>query len=143
MPSLRILKSVTYNLGHHYLSLMNYRHDDYVVEHLFKTAKATGASRVAINVLECTIEPAEFSFPAIQESVADLKHFLWYLTTSQGLPGESVRGAWLSIEFDLSRTQMCQTVPGLELAVYKCETRLEDLNGKEYLASVSEWWKYG
>jgi hypothetical protein len=63
MPNYKALKSVAHNLGHSYLSLMNHEGVDYVVEHLFKTARRYGITHVEIDVLNGSISPAELSSP--------------------------------------------------------------------------------
>jgi len=69
MAKYKVLKSVAHNLGHSYLSLMNYVDGDYIVEHLFRQARETGETRVEIDVLAGTIAPAVFQTPVLAESV--------------------------------------------------------------------------
>jgi hypothetical protein len=142
MARYKVLKSVAHNLGHSYLSLMNYVNDDYIVEHLFRRAKETGEPRVEIDVLQGTIEPSAFQIPVLTESVARERSWLGRLVQTGGAALDMVSAVRMEIVFDLAATRPSPNVPGLELAAYQCTVEIVDDRGRRHVASVPEWWRY-
>ena len=142
MASYKVLKSVAHNLGHSYLSLMNYVSDDYIVEHLFRRAWETGETHVTIDVLGGTIDPPAFRTPVLVDSVARQRAWLGRLVQSSGAALDMVSAARMEIAFDLAAARPHPTVPGLELAAYTCTVEIVDDRGKRHVASVPEWWRY-
>lgn len=138
MPSLKVLKGVAHNLGHHYLSAMNWQHNDYVLNHLRRRAWETRRDRIEIDILNLSIQPAGFSNSVIEESVELLKQFLTYLLGTQNLPANSVQGAKLVLAFQFPEGVEPAYPEGLGIDAYTCEVTLVDQRGKEYRASVSE-----
>ena len=142
MAKYKVLASVAHNLGHSYLSLMNYVSDDYIVEHLFRRARETGETRVRIDVLEGTIEPPAFQTPVLVDSVARERAAFGRLVQTGGAALDMVSTARMEIVFDIAATRPSPTVPGLELAAYRCTVEIVDDRGKHHVAEVPEWWRY-
>lgn len=142
MAKYKVLKSIAHNLGHSYLSLVNYQADDYIIEHLFRTAREANEPHVKIDVLRGTIEPSAFQTPVLLESVAQQRVFLGHLVQRQGAVLDMVTSARISIDFDFARTRLSRSVPGLELAMYNCIVEIVNDRGKSHIASVPEWWRY-
>ena len=143
MPSYKVLKNIAHNLGHSFLSLMNYRADDYVVEHIFRTVRAANAPHVRIDVLKATIEPPALRSEIIQEAAVDARAWFEDLAVSQGSSLDYIRSVEIRIDFDFGATQMDQHVPELELAAYDCVVEIVDNRGKSHIGKVPEWWRYG
>ena len=142
MARYKVLKSIAHNLGHSYLSLMNYVDGDYIVEHLFRRAKETGESRVRIDVLRGTIQPEAFQTPVLAASAARERAAFGRLVQSGGAALDMVAAARMEIVFDLAGTRARWTVPGLELAAYRCRVEIVDDRGRHHTADVKEWWRY-
>ena len=142
MAKYKVLRSVAHNLGHSYLSLMNYVDGDYIVEHLFRRARETGEARVEIDVLQGTIEPAAFQTPVLVDSVARERTWLGRLVQSGGAALDMISAARIEIVFDLAATRPSPNMPGAELAVYRCAVEIVDDRGKHHMANVPEWWRY-
>lgn len=142
MPSHKVLKSIAHNLGHSFLSPMNYGLDDYVVEHLFKAARAADKPYICIDLLNGVIEPPELRKPAIQEAVARYRAWLPRMVLSQGSSPEFVRSARIDVCFDFSKVHPYRFVPQLTAPVYEAVVRIVDDRGKEYESKIPEWWRY-
>ena len=140
MPRYKVLKSVAHNLGHAYLSLMNYRAGEHVVTRLYHTARQCGEPRIEIDVRRGTIEPACFQTPVLCASVADLSGWFGHAVHSQGSALEMVDSVCMTIEFDLARTHR-HPVTRHAVEVYWCEVEIVDVRGKRHTATVREWWR--
>ena len=141
MARYKALRSVAHNLGHSYLSLMNYVQDDYIVEHLFRRARETGQTRIHIDVLRGTIDPPAFRIPVLTDSVERERAMFGRLVQSGGAALDMVSAVHMEIEFDLA-ARPSPTVPGLVLAAYACTVEIVDDRGRRHVASVPEWWRY-
>ena len=142
MASHKVLRSVAHNLGHSYLSLMNWRGENYVVEHLYQRAKSTGESEVRIDALAGTIEPPAFQIPVLLESVAGLRGAVARMVQTGGAALDLVSSVRMVIRFDLHARKYSDRVPDVELAVYDCTVEILDERGKQHVATVKEWWRY-
>ena len=47
----KVIKSAAHNFGHSFVSLMNYRGDDYVMSHLARLVVETGRSEVSVDLM--------------------------------------------------------------------------------------------
>lgn len=72
MVKLKLLKSIGHNTVHSFLSLMNYRDDGYVIEHLYYIANEKNMESVIIDILGESIKPEAFENPVIKGSLNDL-----------------------------------------------------------------------
>ena len=142
MPSRKVLKSVAHNLGHSFLSLMNYWADDYVVEWLYRTAKKTSIPNCRIDFTKGTIDPAEFRIAPVQQSVEQTRSWLPQFIESHGAEPGFVKSLVMDLTFDLTKTRMSKHVQKLELAVYDCRMKLMDDRNKLHTTQVVEWWRY-
>ena len=124
------LKSVARSMADSFTSLMNYRDDDYVMEHIATQARQTGRTRLDADLLSGPLEPDEFVRPPIADSVAGYSHWFPQLVQSSGSDIASVRAARLSLVFDL----------GIRSGHYVCQVVIEDDRGKTYEAEISGNW---
>jgi hypothetical protein len=51
MARYKVLKSVAHSLGHSFTSLMNYAHDDYVMGHILRFARASNRDTLIIDLM--------------------------------------------------------------------------------------------
>jgi hypothetical protein len=142
MPSYKKLKSVAHNLGHHYLGLANHDGEDYVVNHLFKTARRHNVSHVEIDVIKPSVFPDEMRTGPILQSIAHAGGSFRMFLAGNGCSLEQVRSAVIKIDFRFADTQLSFEVPGLELAAYDCTVEIIDDRGKPWVGKVPEWWRY-
>ena len=141
MARYKVLRSVAHNLGHSYLSLVNWAEGDYVVEHLYQRAREAGEPVVRVDVLRGTIAPDAFATPVLLASAERLRAWFGPLVQSQGAALDMVSAARLEVTFDLARPGYSRHVPGLELAVYACVVEILDDRGRRHVATVPEWWR--
>ena len=142
MPSRKVLRSVAHNVGHAFLSLMNHRSGDPVVEWLFRTAKAHGLKEVQIDLMSGRIEPAVFRISPVLDAVENYSADLSRHVVASGSAMEHVRSCVMDLRFDLDEEIWSSAVPNLQLAVYECVMSIEDDRGVTHSKEVIEWWKY-
>jgi hypothetical protein len=138
MAKLKVLRSIGHNLAHSYLSLMNYRQDDYVCSVLERLSREHSQYHIVIDVLNCTIEPHSFNIDVIRDSIIDLKQDLIRNLQSDKLTVEHIKSTIITIDFDIENLQ--RRPSGLEVVPYLCVVKIEDCNGKIHQATVREWW---
>jgi hypothetical protein len=142
MARYKVLKSVAHNVGHRYLSLMNWRAGNYVVEHLYRAAREANEPRVVINVLRGSIAPETVRTPVLLESVAHARAWLGQLVQSQGAALDMVSTVTISVDFRFWDTRPSASVPDLDLVAYTCSVEIVDDRGRTHTAVVPEWWRY-
>jgi hypothetical protein len=67
MARYKVLKSVAHSLGHSFTSLMNYAHDDYVMGHILRFARANNRDTLNIDLISGKAEPSILLQPPIEE----------------------------------------------------------------------------
>jgi hypothetical protein len=142
MARYKVLKSVAHNVGHRYLSLMNWRAGNYVVEHLYRAAREANEPRVIINVLCESIEPEAVRTAVLLESVAHARAWLGQLVQSQGAALDMISALTIAVDFRFWDTRPSPDVPDLDLIAYTCNVEIVDDRGRSHTAAVPEWWRY-
>lgn len=139
MVKLKLLKSIGHNTVHSFLSLMNYRDDGYVIEHLYNIAKEKNIESIVIDILGRSIKPEAFEVPVIKGSLNDLwKDFENHLK-GENIPIDNVKSATATIVFYLEKPHIGTS--GNELETYNCLVEIIDKNDKSYKITVKEWWR--
>ncbi len=139
MARLKLLKSIGHNTVHSYLSLMNYRENGYVIEHLYNIAKKKNIDNIVIDILERNIKPKAFEIPVIKESLDDLLKDFERLLKGENIPLDNVFSATASIGFNLENPYI--RVSGAKLEKYDCLVEIIDKNEKSHKITVKEWWR--
>ncbi|MGE7767080.1 hypothetical protein [Peribacillus sp. NPDC096540] len=136
MAKLKLLKSIGHNTVHSYLSLMNYRDNGYVVEHLFNIAKDKSIDSIIVDILKGSIQPKTFEIPVIKQSLDDLRKDFERLLTGANIPLDNVYSVKAIIVFDPHIG-----ASGAELEKYNCLVEIIDKNQKSHKITVKEWWR--
>ncbi|SDN14867.1 hypothetical protein SAMN05518871_103433 [Psychrobacillus sp. OK028] len=139
MAKLKLLKSIGHNTVHSFLSLMNYRDDGYVIEHLFNIAKEKNMESLVIDILGGSINPKAFEIPVIKGALNDLGKNFEKLLKGENISLDNVKSATAAIEFNLENPHI--GISGKELETYNCLVEIVDKNGKAYKKIVKEWWR--
>ncbi|MBK5446901.1 hypothetical protein [Peribacillus sp. TH24] len=139
MAKLKLLKSIGHNTVHSYLSLMNYRDNEYVVEHLYNIAKDKSIDSIIVDILEGSIQPKTFEIPVIKQSLDDLRKDFERLLTGANIPLDNVYSAKAIIVFDLKNPH--KGASDAELEKYNCLVEIIDINQKSHKITVKEWWR--
>ncbi|MFI8496845.1 hypothetical protein ACIGC1_29150 [Peribacillus butanolivorans] len=139
MAKLKLLKSIGHNTVHSFLSLMNYRDNGYVIEHLYNIAKEKNMDSIVIDILGSSIKPKVFEIPVIEQSLNDLgKDFERHLKCGN-IPIDNICSATASIVFNLENPHIGAS--GDELEKYDCLVEIIDKNKKSHEITVKEWWR--
>jgi hypothetical protein len=136
------LKSVAHSLGHSFMSLMNYRDSDHIVEYLLKTAKEYKSHIIEIDFLNQEIYPEEFRIEPVIESLKSYREHFPKDLESQNCSIDHIKKVKMNIEFDIDSIKFSENLPGLELPNYKFVVSILDDRGRLHEASVVEWWRY-
>ncbi|MGE7768611.1 hypothetical protein [Peribacillus sp. NPDC096540] len=139
MAKLKLLKSIGHNTVHSYLSLMNYRDNGYVFEHLYNIAKDKSIDSIIVDILEGSIQPKTFEIPVIKQSLDDLRKDFERLLTGANIPLDNVYSEKAIIVFDLKNPHIGAS--GAELEKYNCLVEIIDKNQKSHKITVKEWWR--
>jgi hypothetical protein len=139
MAKLKLLKSIGHNTVHSYLSLMNYRDNGYVIEHLYNIAKDKNIDNIVIDILGISIQPEAFETPVIKQSLNDLRKDFERHLIGENIPLDNVFSAKASIVFDLKNPHI--GVTGAELERYNCLVEIIDKHQKSHKIAVKQWWQ--
>ncbi|MEH6890201.1 hypothetical protein V7024_10870 [Bacillus sp. JJ864] len=90
MARLKLLKSIGHNTVHSYLSLMIYRDNGYVIEHLYNIAKEKNIDSIVIDILGRSIKPKAFEIPVIKESLDALGKDFERLLKGENIPLDNI-----------------------------------------------------
>lgn len=141
MASRKILKSVSHNFGHSFISALNYNTDDYFLGHLLKQARKTNINRLEVNILERVGKPEKLLTNSIRQSIAYCTDWFPELVKSSGSAMEYIQFATVAIEFDLARTRPYLIEGKLFIeSLFYCEVIIIDDRGKKYFKRHTGWW---
>ena len=140
MARYRVLKSVAHNVGHSFVSLMNYADNDYVMGHILRLARLTGQDTLTINLMDGTGGPPELLTSPISDVPAWYSKMFWRLVKSHGSDSCLVNSAVLIVRFDLSEERRSRGNPQLLHSPFICALRIVDTRGKEHQSHFDGWW---
>ncbi len=140
MASYKVLKSVAHNIGHSFTSLMNYSGDDYVMGHILRFARRTGADTLTIDFVKGEGGPPELLGQPISEIPTRYTQFFWDLVSRHGSDRSCVQAATLTLRYDLATNRPLHRNPQLLESPYICDVRITDIRGKDYKAHFQAWW---
>jgi hypothetical protein len=119
---------------------MNYINDDYFLGHLLKQARATKLNRLEIDVLQNKAMPEPLLTTEVSGSIEHWNKWFPTLVESSGSSMEFIKGATMTIEFDLNTTKPHSTHNGLMESPFSCQMSIIDERGKEYKYRHEGWW---
>jgi hypothetical protein len=139
MARYKVLKSVAHSLGHSFTSLLNYAHDDYVMGHILRFARASSTDTLIIDLMTGDAGPAVLIQPPIEEVPGNYAAWLRHLVKTHKSHMQFVQAAGLTLRFDL---QNSRTVRGTRLteSPYVCDVVITDDRDMEYTAHFEGWW---
>jgi hypothetical protein len=140
MASYKVLKSVAHNVGHSFVSLMNYADDDYVMGHVLRFSRLTGHDCLTINLMTGEAAPPELLRAPVSEVPARYSKWFWDLVERQGSDRAYVRSATLNLRYDIATQRPVARNPEFVESPYVCNVRVTDSRGKEYVAHFDGWW---
>jgi hypothetical protein len=119
---------------------MNSRGDDYVMGHLLKAARSSGASKLDVDLLSGVATPQALLAWPIAASVESYCLDFRGLVERNGSDVSFVRTAVLSVEFDISISRPYSKAPDLRESPYTCVATIEDDRGKTFRSELKGWW---
>jgi hypothetical protein len=140
MARYKVLKGVAHNIGHSFTSLMNYAGDDYVMGHILRFARRTGSDTLTIDLVKGEGGPAELLSEPISDLPARYTKWFWYLVERHGSDRSYVRGATLTLRYDIAKQRTLRRNPQFTESPYTCDVCVIDSRGKKYLAQFVGWW---
>ena len=139
MARYKVLKSVAHNIGHSFVSLMNYADDDYVMGHLLRFARQTRQDTLTIDFVSGQAGPSELLQGPISEVPSRYTKFFWDLVQRHGSDRSLVRDASLTVKFNLS-VERVHMAPQLRHSPFTCDVQITDVRGVDYRSHFDGWW---
>jgi hypothetical protein len=140
MPSHKVLKSVSHNFGHSFVSFMNYMETDYFLGLLQTEMQKTELNRLEVDILNNESQPKELLTRKIQKSINYWNKWFPELVENSKSSMEFVKSAKMVIEFDLTLSRPYPHNNKFTENPYMCEITIIDDNGKEYKKEQKGWW---
>lgn len=140
MPSHKVLKSVSHNFGHSFVSFMNYMETDYFLGLLQTEMQKTELNRLEVDILNNESQPKELLTRKIQKSINYWNKWFPELVENSKSSMEFVKSAKMVIEFDLTLSRPYPHNNEFTENPYVCEITIIDDNGKEYKKEQKGWW---
>jgi hypothetical protein len=136
----KALKSVAHNFGHSFVSLMNYRADDYVMSHLARRAIEAGQPELRVDLLSGSAEPRTLLIPPVRDSIAHRVPWLQTLLASHRISSSAVQAAHMRIRFELERRSVNHGFRNAWEIPFDCWVELTDDRGKAHIGHIRAWW---
>lgn len=140
MAKYKVLKSVAHSFGHSFVSLMNYREDDYVMGHLLTQARSTRQPSLIVDILRGTAAPASLLTRPIAASVSSYCAWFPDLVARHRTELQYVRSAGMEVTFDLLVERPVRGMSHLIESPFLCCVTIEDDRGKQWTAEIRDWW---
>lgn len=136
----KVLKSAAHNFGHSFVSLLNYRGDDYVMSHLARAAVETGAPELRVDLLSGRAEPQALLEPPIRASVAGYVSWFPELLSSHRIEPQAVRAAAMRVRFEPDRRSTNLGFADAWEIPFECVVTIVDDRGKIHEGLVRDHW---
>jgi hypothetical protein len=140
MARYKVLKSVAHSLAHSFTSTLNWGDADYVMGNLLRRAREIGVGTLTIDLVSGAAEPPELCTPPVQRAVAKYTDWLRRLVNSHGSDMQYVKGATLTVRYDLAVARPAQFAPTELESPYECSSTITDDRGTAWSASLRDWW---
>ncbi len=140
MPRRKVLKSVVHNIGHSFISLMNYADDDYAMGHILRFARQSAVETLTIDFVTASGAPPVLLQPPLSNLPERYSRFFWDLVDRHGSHRCYVREANLTLHFDIGMRRELRGRPQFVESPFTCDVRLTDDRGKHYTSHFSGWW---
>jgi hypothetical protein len=140
MPRYKVLKSVAYNIGHSFTSLMNYAGDDYVMGHVLRLARSSGRDTLHIDFVSGEAGPPELLANPISEVPTRYIDAFWDLVQRNGSDRSLVKAATLTLRYNIGVRRPHLQMPELIQSPYDCDVQITDSRGRLYKAHFDGWW---
>ncbi len=136
----KAIKSAAHNFGHSFVSLMNYRGDDYVMSHLARLVVETGRPQLSVDLLSGQALPRQLLWGPVEASVAAYVAWFPRLLASQKIDPSTLRSATMTIVFrPQDRFAHHRFATAWEIP-FECVVTLADGRGELHEGRVRDYW---
>ena len=139
MAKYKVLKSVAHSFAHSFTSALNYRNDDYVMDHILRRARETGEGTLWLDMLSGEAGPPSLLTKPIAESLSAYSTRFPELVASHKTNIAYVRSARMTVAYDLSTTRPVSYAAQFLEWPYRCRVEIEDDRGKVWSAELEDW----
>jgi len=136
----KVIKSTAHNFGHSFVSLMNYRGDDYVMSHLARLVVETGESTLSVDLLSGQAAPAPLLWGPVRASVAAYVTWLPTLLESQQIDPSIIRTATMTLAFRPNDRFASSGFAAAWEIPFECVITLQDDRGLMHEGRVRDYW---
>jgi hypothetical protein len=136
----KVIKSVAHNFGHSFVSLMNYRGDDYVMSHLARLVVETGCAELSVDLMTGRAAPRALLWGPVGASLAD--HVQWFpqLLVGQGVEPSAVAMGRMNVLFRPQQRSVHTGFANAWAIPFECVVTLGDDRGKLHEGRVQDSW---
>ena len=135
------LKSVAHNFGHSFTSDMNWVGDDYLMNHLARSAIRSGVPEFRADLLSGDVEPDAVLLPQFAESVMIRRGVLARLLESQSADPSRIPSAKMRLSLEVARRSAHPSQPDIWEFPFECVVELTDDRGVTHRGEVRDWWR--
>lgn len=140
MASHKVLKSISHNFSHSFISLTNYVGNDYFLGHLLKRVHKTNLNKIEIDVLNGSASPQELLTESMRFSIDNHKNWFSSLVVDSCSSMTFIVKATLTITFDIKRIDSQEFKNRVLPSPFECVMIITDDKGREYKSVHSDWW---
>ena len=138
MPKYKMLRGVAHNLGHSFLSLMNYLKYDYCLDYLYAISRIKNINSVEIDFLDCRLHPKYFDLRELICSVHDYRGRFYMGLANMKISPAEIKSVKMRIKFDNKIKKTTKSHKFRDKA--HAEVLIKLKNGKEYSNKFEEYW---
>jgi hypothetical protein len=136
----KVIKSVAHNFGHSFVSLMNYRGDDYVMSHLARLVVETGYAELSVDLMTGRAEPRALLWGPVGASLAAYVQWFPQLVVSQGVEPSAVAMGRMRILFLPRQRSTHSDFANAWTIPFECVVTLADDRGELHEGRVQDSW---
>ena len=134
-----MLRGVAHNLGHSFLSLMNYLKYDYCLDYLYAVSRVKKINSLEIDFLECRLSPKYFDLRELICSVHDYRGRFYMRLTELKISPAEIKSVKMKVRFDNKIKKTAKSHKSRDKV--HAEVLIKLKNGKEYNNKFEEvWW---
>jgi len=140
MAKYKVLKSISHNFGHSFISLMNWAYSDYIMGHIIKSARENNESKLTLDILAKSWGPTKLVTPIIAENLKRYCEHFPQLVTSSNSSMELIKEAKMILLIDLSKERIYKENPKYIENYFELTVEIIDDRDKKYISEFKDWW---
>jgi hypothetical protein len=136
----KVLNSVAHNFGQGYVSTLNYRGDDYAMEHFLRYARETNTPVLEIDILKGISRQNVAPNSWVSSMITAMPKVFDRDVQSEGGSIQTVKDAKMTLSFDLNRHRPNSNFPALTEYPYTLAVTITDDRGIDHAQTLTGWW---